>query len=184
MRVTYRYLPPTSVFFARGFGPYRSSCNAAWQRLDAWLDESGARRRVRQAFGIFHDNPRTTAPELVRYDACVPARSCADIEPGRGIHRQTLPGGACAVHVHTGPYANTAQLFSRLHTEMVPKRGLTIDYGRPFLAIYLNDPRTTPEVHRRTELCIPVVPMPMSASSNDDSLAASDAIAIARRLAS
>jgi hypothetical protein len=50
----------------------------------------------------------------------------------------------------------------------VPKRGLSVDYDRPFMAIYLNDPALTREIHRRTELCIPVLPIRMPLSSNDD----------------
>ena len=184
MAVSYRYMPPATVHYARATGPYASACNAAWQRMDAWLDECGARRRVRQAFGIFHDNPRTTAPELVRYDACVPVMPGVDLAPGWGISRQTLPGGAYAVHTHTGSYANTAHLFSSLHCEIIPKRGLKVDYDRPFMAVYLNDPRTTREIYRRTELCIPVLPIPMAIATNDDSRQVYDVVGIAKRVAS
>ena len=37
-----------------------------------------------------------------------------------------------------------------------------MDYDRPFMAIHLNDPRITREVHRRTELCVPVLPLRQS----------------------
>ena len=183
MAVGYRYMPPATVHYARATGPYASSCHAAWQRMEAWLHASGARRRVRQAFGIFYDNPRTTAPELVRYDACVPVMPYVDLAPGWGISRQTLPGGAYAVHTHTGSYAHTAQLFSSLQGEIIPKRGLKVDCDRPFMAIYLNDPHTTREIYRRTELCIPVLPIPMALASNDYGRAGHDVTAAARRIA-
>ena len=61
------------------------------------------------------------------------------------------------------------EAFSKMRRITVAKRGLSIDFGRPFVAIYLNDPLVTREVHRRTELCIPVMPMRMPLSSNDDS---------------
>jgi hypothetical protein len=92
-----------------------------------------------------------TAPELLRYDACVPVNFGFDADPEAGIGRQTLPGGAYAVQTHVGSYADAGELFSRLHREIVPKRGLSVDYDRPFVAIYLNDPSLTREVHRRTE---------------------------------
>ena len=63
-----------------------------------------------------------------------------DPEPDTGIGRQTLPGGAFAVHTHVGSYAEIGELFSQLHREIVPKRGLSLDYDRPFVTIYLNDP--------------------------------------------
>jgi hypothetical protein len=59
---------------------------------------------------------------------------------------------------------------------------MTVDCDRPFMAVYLNDPRVTREVHRRTELCIPVVPIPMALASNNDSHGL-DAAALVRRLA-
>ena len=125
-------------------------------------------RRVKQGYGYFRDNPRLTAPELLRYDACVPVTFGLDPEPDSGIGRQTLPGGAYAVHTHVGSYAEIGELFSQLHREIVPKRGLSLDYERPFVAIYLNDPGITREMHRRTELCVPVLPVRMPLSSNDD----------------
>jgi AraC family transcriptional regulator len=182
MRVTYRQMPPTTVFYARATGPYASSCNAAWQVMDAWLSRSGARHRARQAFGLFRDNPKTTAPELVRYDACVPLLSCAEVDPAPRINRQSLPGGAWAVHAHVGPYDEVGELFSHLHRDVVPKRGMTVDYDRPFQAVYLNDPQLTRSAHRRTDLCIPVIPIPMVLANNDGGHTY-DLVAIARRAA-
>jgi AraC family transcriptional regulator len=168
VRVTYRYFRPMTVVFARGFGPYERSAAHAWQVIGDWLDRRQLRSRVKQFYGYFHDNPRLTAPELLRYDACVPACFGIVADPEAGIGSQTLPGGAYAVHAHIGSYAETGRLFSILHREVVPKRGLSLDYDRPFLAIHLNDPRVTREMHRRTELCVPVLPVRMPLSSNDD----------------
>ena len=36
------------------------------------------------------------------------------------------------------------------------------------MTIYLNDPSVTREMHRRTELCVPVLPIRMPLSGNDD----------------
>lgn len=183
MRVIYRQMPPTAVFYARATGPYTSSCDEAWRRMEQWLAQNGARKRVKRAFGIFHDNPRTTDPELIRYDACVPVISCADLEPTPGIGRQMLLGGAFAVHTHVGGYEEIGALFTHLHSEIVPKRALTVDYERPFVAVYLNDPQITREMHRRTELCVPVVPIPMPLATNDEGREGCDITEIARRIA-
>jgi AraC family transcriptional regulator len=134
----------------------------------SWIDRQNARSRVKQVHGLFRDNPRETTSELLRYDACVPVAYGFDADPEVGIGRQTLPGGAYAVHTHVGSYADAGQLLHELHRDIVPKRGLTVDYDRPFLATYLNDPAITREVHRRTELCVPVLPVRMPLSSNDD----------------
>jgi AraC family transcriptional regulator len=168
VRVAYRYIRPLTVVYARSVGPYRQSSAEAWRQLNAWLDRGQRRARVKQGFGFFRDNPKRTDPALLRYDACVPVAPGLDADPENGIGRQTLPGGAYAVQTHVGGYAEAGEVFSELHREIVPKRGLSVDYDRPFLAIYLNDPMITREVHRRTELCIPVLPVRMPLSSNDD----------------
>ena len=168
VRVSYRYIRPLTVVYARSMGPYDVSSQEAWRLMNAWLERRGARSRVKQAHGFFRDNPRLTAPELLRYDACVPVNFGFDADPEAGIGRQTLPGGAYAVQTHVGSYADAGKLLSHLHREIVPKRGLSVDYDRPFVAIYLNDPTFTREVHRRTELCVPVLPVCMPLSNNDD----------------
>jgi DNA gyrase inhibitor GyrI len=184
VRIAYRHLQPVTVFYARSMGPYAESSLQAWRVMGSWLDRHQARRRARQGFGLFRDNPKTTAPELLRYDACIPVMFDSDFDLGPGIGRQTLAGGAYAVHTHVGSYDEVGELFSRLHSEVVPKRALSVDYDRPFMAIHLNDPAITREVHRRTELCVPVFPIQMPLAGNDDvSEEASDIAAVARRIA-
>jgi AraC family transcriptional regulator len=167
VRAVYRYIPSKSVVFARSVGPYLESARAAWNVMDGLLDQRGVRRRVRQAYGVFRDNPKTTAAELLRYDACVPASVVAEVEPSSTIGRQTLPGGAFAVHTHIGPFEEIGEALSFLHRHVVPKTALTVDYDRAFMAIYLNDPTITRGIHRRCELCIPVLPVRVPVAGND-----------------
>jgi AraC family transcriptional regulator len=182
VRVTYRYIRPCVVLYARGCGAYATSVATAWQTMHGWLERHNVRHLFRRGLGIFHDDPTVTSPDALRYDACIlPAQSIPDAEPEAGIGRQTLSGGAYAVHAHVGPYEGTGEAFSKMRRVAVAKRGLSIDLGRPFVAIYLNDPQLTREVHRRTELCIPVVPIRMPASSNDDSEQADSVQAIIDR---
>jgi AraC family transcriptional regulator len=168
VRVTYRYVRPLSVLFARTVGPYDLSAAKAWATMGSWLDQHNARRLVKRAYGFIRDNPRTTPSDLLRYDACIGLVGDLDADNAAGIGRQILPGGAYAVHTHVGSYQEVGELLSKMHTGLVQKRGLTIDNDRSFMTIYLNDPAVTREMHRRTELCVPVVPIRMPLSSNDD----------------
>jgi AraC family transcriptional regulator len=172
VRVAYRHIRPASVLYARATGCYSVSAKAAWERLDKWLAEREERRQIKRAFGLFHDNPKLTAPELTRYDACVELTTQLDADPDAGIGRQTLSGGTYAVHTHIGAYAPIGELFSQLHREWVPKQGLEVDYDRSFMAIHLNDPHVTRQVHRRTELCVPVLPLrealPLDAAPHEE----------------
>ena len=136
--------------------------------MGRWLDQHNARRLVKRGYGFIRDNPRTTPSDLLRYDACIGLVGDLDADTAAGIGRQILPGGAYAVHTHVGCYQDVGELLSKMHTDLVQKRGLTVDYDRPFMTIYLNDPALTREMHRRTELCVPVIPIRMPLSSNDD----------------
>jgi DNA gyrase inhibitor GyrI len=170
VRVSYRYIRPCGVLYARTAGAYAVSVAQAWHAMTLWLEAHDARRLVKRGIGVFHDNPSITVPEAQRYDACVGlvADAALEADPEAGIGRQTLAGGAYAVHAHVGAYEAIGELFSNLRTEAVAKRGLSIDDGRPFVAIYLNDPMRTRKVHRHTELCIPVIPIRVPLSINDD----------------
>jgi AraC family transcriptional regulator len=173
VRITYRYIRPCAVLYAREIGSYATSVAVAWGTMNVWLGERAARQLVRCGYGVFHDDPNITTPDAMRYDACVSfiGDALPDADPAGGIGRQTLAGGAYAVHAHVGAYETAGELLSHLRRDAVVKRGLSIDHGRPYLAIYLNDPQLTREAHRRTELCIPVMPMRMPASSNDEEYA-------------
>ena len=174
MRVAYRQIRPLTVVYARCTGLYQAAAKEAWERLNRWMAEHDARRHVKRGWGLFHDNPQMTSPELLRYDACVEARSGLNADPAAGICRQVLSGGTYAVHTHVGRYQPMGGLISRLHRDWVPKQGLSVDYDRPFIAVYLTDPMLTREVHRRTELCIPVLPLrvalPVEADGEDAGL--------------
>ena len=126
-----------TVLYARAIGPYQASAPEAWSRMNAWLDSRHSRSRAKQGYGYFRDNPRTTAPDLLRFDACVPMTFGLEPDTEAGIGRQTLPGGAFAVYTHVGSYKEIGDMFSRLQGEIVPKRGLTLDHERPFVTIYL-----------------------------------------------
>jgi hypothetical protein len=76
------------------------------------------------------------------------------------------------VQTQVGSYADAGELYSKLHREIVPKRGLHVDYDRPFMTIYLNDPTVTREVHRRAELCVPVLPVRIAFSSDEEAVSA------------
>lgn len=166
MRVTYRYIRPVTVLYARGNGCYEAAARLAWEKLGGWLVAHNARRHIRRGFGIFRDNPQVTATDLLRYDACVEMTPGLDMAGNAGIARQVLGGGTHAIHTHVGSYGGLGNLMSELHRDFVPRQGLTVDYDRPFMAIHLNDPLLTREVHRRTELCVPVMPLPLAIGDN------------------
>jgi DNA gyrase inhibitor GyrI len=125
---------------------------------------------MRVSYGLFRDNPRRVAAEILRYDACIPLVMGLQEDPAAGLHRQMLPSGTFAVHTHIGGLEPTGRLFSHLYREEIPARGLKVDADRPFLAIYRTDPTRTRDQFQRTELCVPVFALPVSCPNNDDEM--------------
>ena len=170
MRVAYRYIRPLTVVYARSIGPYaRLVCRglAADERLAR--PAASARSRVKQGYGFFRDNPKLTAPELLRYDACVPVTAGLDADPDSGDRPPDAPGRRlCRAHPRRLLRGGRRGCSRSSTARSCPSGACRVDYDRPFVAIYLNDPAVTREVHRRTELCVPVLPVRMPLSSNDD----------------
>lgn len=167
MRSEYRQLGPVTVLYVREMGSYPLASARAWGRLLNWLELKRARRTVRTCIGVLRDNPRQSDPDLLRYDACVGIVGDLCEDPPSGVLRQVLQGGTYAVHNHVGPHGEIGSKLSLLHSDLLPRRGMQVDYDRSFITIFLNDPTVTPEIHRRTNLCVPVLPVLMPAASND-----------------
>ena len=65
MRITYRYIRPCAVLYARSIGGYAASVPEAWRALNGWLEARNVRHLYRRGLGIFHDDPRTTAAPAI-----------------------------------------------------------------------------------------------------------------------
>jgi AraC family transcriptional regulator len=157
MQPDYIYLRPRNLLAIEKRGPYHKSTGAAWDALLSWLDSTQARRDQVSGYGIAWDSPRHVAPDRLRYSAGVePAGELAE-DPANAVLSVRLPGGTYAVHRHKGPYAEKAGKFSQLHREWAPAQGLAVDYTRPFIEIYLNDPGFTPDTDLRVDLCVPII---------------------------
>ena len=172
MRIVYRYLRPLSVVFVRSTGPYEKSAIDAWSRMLGWLDDNEMRATLDVGIGFMRDNPSEVGPFLRRYDACVAVRPGVGPDLAAGIGRQTLPGGAFAAYSHVGSHVEIPRLFSQLHRDWVPRRGLSVDYGRPFIEIYKSDPAKIAAGERVTELLVPVGAVIERAGTGMDAVAA------------
>ncbi len=64
--------------------------------------------------------------------------------------------GPVDIHRMTGPYRRIKEVFPRLLGDWLPTSGHQADLMRPFLEIYLNDPRAVPEREILTDLCVPI----------------------------
>lgn len=156
VRIRFVYLRPVPVLQFRAVGPYDQSVKSAWQALFAWLDVRDLRKHTQRAFGIIHDRASATAPEALRYDAClelVPGL-CAD--PEFGIVRGITPGGAYARGDLSGSHSQISDAFRFMCSQWAEAEKLRVDTTRPLMEIYLNDPAATPTEGLLTQLCVPI----------------------------
>jgi AraC family transcriptional regulator len=77
------------------------------------------------AYGIAHDSPQITAPELCRYHACVPCpRTVALPAP---LFRSEIPAGRYAVFRYVGPVAGVESMYRRIYSAWLPASSLAPD---------------------------------------------------------
>jgi AraC family transcriptional regulator len=145
---TVRRLGATTVAWIRHTGPYEDVPITLWDELLAWsTGPSGP------LLGVALDAPGITAPEALRFDACLV------VPPGtrrRGaIGVRILAGGSFAVTTHIGPFSTLPDAYRVLFDRLMARADLTV-VGIPTIERYLADRLATGEGVHRTEICVPV----------------------------
>ena len=146
-------LEPARVAFVRHMGPY-TQVGPTWERLFAWAGGRGLLGPDTRTFGLCYDDPDTTSPERLRYDACVVVGP--DVQGGDGVEIQDVAGGRYAVATHPGSYAKLAETYGGLMEEWMPAKGLELAEERPCVEIYRNNPQQTPEDELLTDVHVPI----------------------------
>lgn len=144
------------VAFVRRIGPRSHSVAEAWGTMLGWLDNHRLRPHITRGFGLVRDGANV-APEKRRYEACVELISGLDEDPAAGIGVKILPGGAFLRQRHQGPLMNVGTAFSSMYRLEAPALGVAVDPTRPFIEIYLDDPKRTARTALRIDLCVPVI---------------------------
>lgn len=154
MQVEIENIKAMRVAFVRHVGPY-NQVGKAWDRLSTHLGKDGHLGSANKFIGICYDDPEVTAPEKVRYDACITVEE--NFVPEDEIAVQTIGGGEYAVTTHFGPYDKLGETYSRLFGEWLlqSSRELRSD---PCLEFYLNDPDGTDPDDLITDICLPLKP--------------------------
>lgn len=156
MDVRIETLPEVRVLCCRRVGPYQDKAQEAWLSLRGWVRARGLAEQVQCAYGYGLDDPRTTVPGKLRYEACLAIAGETAPDANAGILARTLPGGCYAIYRHKGAYHEIGAVFGRLRDQWLPISGQTIETRRPFLEIYLNDPSQVPESDDLSDLCLPI----------------------------
>jgi AraC family transcriptional regulator len=96
-----------------------------------------------------------TAPERLRYDACIAARAEIVAEGEIGIHE--IPAREYAAVTFTGPYEDLDDVYRWLCGAWLPRSGREVG-AAPCLEIYRNDPRVTAPAELVTDVLLPLEP--------------------------
>ena len=128
---------PVPIAYLRHTGPYGAPIGRFWHDTVApWMAANQLLGKPR--YGISHDDPSVSDPQLCRYDAGVevPAGTVLSGEPLRTV----LPGGRYAVLAYEGRSDQIDATWRMLLRDWLPDSGLQLD-NRPCFEHYPADAR-------------------------------------------
>ncbi len=142
------------VISVREHGDYGDiSAPLAWERLVACFAGTDALTRYPH-IGATHDDPRLVAAAALRYDAGLIVEDEAVAAPPGAVAAR-WEGGSYAVFEHRGAYSRIDASFEEITREWIWRVQPALR-DAPYLEVYMNSSRTTPEEELLTELWIPV----------------------------
>ncbi len=151
MNVTIKQLEKTLVAYVAHQGPYQE-CGQAWDILCTALAPEGLLGGDAKMIGVSYDDPDITAPEKIRYDACV---SVSESFVTDDIAFKTLAGGKYAVTTHIGPYEKLNETYQKFFGQWLSQSSYE-SADKPCLEIYLNDPESTEPEDLITDIYLPL----------------------------
>lgn len=152
MEVKIKNIETMRVAFVRHVGPY-NQVGKAWDCLCTHLGKNGHLGSGSKFIGICYDDPEVTAPEKIRYDACITVDD--NFVPEKDVAVQTIDGGEYAVTTHFGPYDKLGQTYAMLFGQWLLQSGRELR-SDPCLEFYLNDPDSTDPDDLLTDICLPL----------------------------
>jgi AraC family transcriptional regulator len=152
MQVHVEYRQPVRIAFLRHVGSY-SDVHVTWEKLREWAKPRGLLGPAAEFIGVSHDDPITTSPERIRYDAGLVVEP--SVERHGRIDVQELEGGDYAVVIHRGPYWQLPDVYSHIYNEWMPGSGYQ-PRNLPAYEVYRDDPEVTMAGDLLTDVCVPV----------------------------
>jgi AraC family transcriptional regulator len=158
MNVHVRQLPAYHVAYMRYVGPYGPhGIPELWTRLRRWMETRELPLEATVRLGVAHDDPRITAAEQCRYDACVVVDP--SFAPDRWVNVMDIPAGRYAVSEFTGGPHEIGDVWDRVFSAWLPTSGYQPD-DRPCFEVYRGRPTAAAAPGTlHCELCLPVRPL-------------------------
>ena len=160
MKPEIRDLPELKVLYVtrKGLvnGDFTRAARDAFGVLCQFVESRRLQGQVRECLGICPDDPSVTGAEDCRYEAGFVLRDETGVKPEGEVGLKVLPGGRCAVFVHTGPYQKLHETWAAAYRDWMPKANVQLRDAAPF-EVYLNDPARTKPEDLKTEIHIPII---------------------------
>lgn len=155
MKVEIIQLEAIKVIAARGVGTYEEIAGEAWGRIMKFAYGNKHMHKAVRRFGLSHDDPNVTAPDKIRYDACLDID--VDISNANNLRKKTIAGGKYAKVLHIGSYDDLDKTYGYIFYQWLPESGYELR-AEPCFDLYLNkDPRRTKPENLKTEVHIPLI---------------------------
>ena len=154
MDIEVKDLPARRVAYVRELGAYAESAGRAWGALCRWAGPRGLLGPHAMMIGVSYDDPDVTAPDKLRYDACVTVGD--EVRPEREINLAELAAGRYAVVHFDGKLEQLHEVYRAFHAEWLPESGYQPG-DSPCYEIYLSDKRADGSM--QVDICIPIQPL-------------------------
>ena len=158
-QIEVRREPSVCVLMSRHMGPYLS-VSAHWEKFMQSVFELELPIKLEkgepETFAWVHDDPEVTAPERLRYDACVELTSTDFALPEDSAFRvATIEGGLYAIALHEGSYDSLSETYVDLIGCWFPQNQRALR-PVPIVERYLNLPLTTKASELKTEIWVQI----------------------------
>jgi AraC family transcriptional regulator len=151
MTIEVKTLEPQRVAYMRHVGPYNGAYRV-WQDFTARLMKDGLPRKDSLFIGVPMDNPKTTPPEKLRYDACVTVDE--KYVPAKPVRVQTIAGGDYVV-ARNCPIGEIAKGYEKLFCSWLPNSGRKWRKAPSFL-VAADYAEGTPPAFGVTDIYVPL----------------------------
>ena len=151
MKIEVTTLEPRRVAYMRHVGPYNGA-SRVWLDFKTRLKKDGLPRKDSLLMGVPLDNPKTTPPEKLRYDACVTVDET--YVPTKPVRVRTIAGGDYVV-ARNCPIGAIAKGYEKLFRSWLPKSGRKIRKA-PSLLVAVNGPEGMPPAFGFTDIYVPL----------------------------
>ncbi|MBT3456225.1 AraC family transcriptional regulator [bacterium] len=136
----------------RETGPYMESAKRAWDKIFSYAYPNKLITRHAKMFGIGYDDPIVTAPENIRYDACITVEKNF---VNKGLFCiKNIPAGRYLACLHRGPYSKLNDTWNAMYKWVNDNVKMLADFAS--FERYVNDPNSTNEDDLITYIYLPL----------------------------